>query len=80
MEYILGVVVSLLVQWLKFKFDTRGLTTKVILLLVALASAAVYTQLMKLGLWAPVAQILMTAGAFYAFVITAFEKPRDPQA
>lgn len=74
MIYILGIAVSLLVQWLKSAFPTSGWKTIGVLIGVSIVASLIYTYLVHVGLWGSVAQILTTAGAFYAFVIQRFEK------
>lgn len=73
MIYLLGVAVSLLVQFLKAYGKTSGWQTMALLLVVALGAAGVYTGLVAAGYWESVAAVLMTAGAFYAFILQRFE-------
>ena len=73
MELILGGAVSLLVQWLKSEFETSEYKTLGVLFVVSLIAATIYTYLVSAGYWQTVAQILMTAGAFYTFVIARFK-------
>lgn len=73
MIYFIGIGVSILIQWLKNSYGTSGMKTVFILFLVSLAAAVGYTYLSYLGVWESVAKILMTAGAFYSFVIQRFE-------
>jgi hypothetical protein len=40
---------------------------------LSLGAAGLYTALVAAGYWQTVAQVLLTAGAFYAFVIQRFE-------
>ena len=47
-----------------------------ILFLVALVASVVYTSLNYFGVWESVAKVLMTAGAFYTFVIQRFESEK----
>lgn len=72
MELIIGAGVSLLVQWLK-GFTSNEWYTLLVLLGVSIAAAAGYTLLVNTGLWKTVADVLVTAGAFYAFVLQRFE-------
>lgn len=64
-----GIAVSLLVEYVKSKFKLS--TESVLLLVVALslAGGAAFYFLQVFGLWASVLQILISAGAFYAFII-----------
>jgi len=73
MEIIIGTLVSLLVEAIKSKFGTSGWTTRAILLGMAILGATAYTFLAKTGYWEVIAKVLVTAGAFYAFVIRAFK-------
>jgi len=74
MIYFIGIIVSLLVQWLKGKYGTSSWKTLGILLGVSVIAAGIYTYLSYAGLWEITAQVLVTAGAFYTFVIARFEK------
>jgi len=78
MEIILGVVVSGLIQWLKNKFKTGEYTTLLILAGVSLVGAGLYTWLSSAGYWEAVYTVLVTAGAFYAFILKRFETPKLP--
>lgn len=72
MEIIIGVGVSLLLQWLKSIFTSQWQTLG-FLLILCVGAAGLYTVLVDAGYWDVVAKILMTAGAFYTFVIQRFE-------
>ena len=48
-------------------------TTLATLVVLSLSAAAIYTALVATGYWETVYQVLLTAGAFYAFVIRRFE-------
>lgn len=74
MIYILGIFASLLTQWLKSAFPTSGWKTLVVLLGVSVFSSVVYTYLVSVGLWDSIASVLVTAGAFYAFILQRFEE------
>lgn len=74
MIYFIGVIVSLLVQWLKTKYETSSWKTMAILIAVAVVASAGYTYVSYLGMWEVVAKVLTTAGAFYAFIIQRFEE------
>lgn len=76
MIYFIGVLVSLLIQWFKTRFGTTGWKTMLALALVSLLSAIVYTYFSYLGIWEVVAKVLMTAGAFYTFVLQRFESEK----
>lgn len=72
MDIIIGAIVSLIVQWLKPRvggeYATLGL-----LAVLCLAAAGIYTALVALGYWDAFYRVLVTAGAFYAFVVQRFE-------
>ena len=69
---IISAAVSLLVQWIKQK-TTNQLETLLVLLAISLAAAGLYCALVAVGYWETVANVLLIAGAFYAFVIQRFE-------
>jgi hypothetical protein len=71
MEIIIGAIVSLIVQFVKGK--NSQYVTLAILAVLSLAAAGLYTVLVDTGYWDAVYGILVTAGAFYAFVIQRFE-------
>ncbi len=70
MELLIGAVVSLLVQALKQKSEWHALA---IVALLSFVAAGLYNALVAAGYWETVLQVLLTAGAFYAFVIQRFE-------
>lgn len=72
MIYIFGVAASILVQFIKQKTSSQW-QTLFVLLGVALAAAGIYTWLLSAGYWESVAGVLVTAGAFYAFILQRFE-------
>jgi len=72
MELVIGSAVSLFIQWLKTSAKLGEYQTLGVLLLVAVFAAAVYTYFERVGLWESTAAILLTAGAFYSFVISRF--------
>lgn len=74
MEIILGAAVSLLVQWLK-KYGQNQWHSLGILLVVAILASAGYTFVVATGYWQVLATVLVTAGAFYAFILQRFENP-----
>lgn len=74
MEYILGVIVSIIVQGIKKNRALKGVKTLIVVLLISLVASVMYTALNYAGLWETTAQILITAGAFYAFILSRFEK------
>jgi len=72
MEILIGAAVSLIVQWFKQKLTSEWQTLAALLAL-ALAAAAAYTLLVSVGYWETVANVLIIAGAFYAYIIQRFE-------
>jgi hypothetical protein len=71
MELIIGAFISLVVQALKKQGS--AFWTMATLVVLCLTAAGVYTALASVGYWDTVYQVLVTAGAFYAFVIQRFE-------
>ena len=73
MEIFLGVAISGLVQFIKTKYETTSFGTLSILAAISLLGAGLYTWLVTAGYWDAVYNILVTAGAFYAFILQRFE-------
>lgn len=73
MEYILGIVVSLLVQLIKNKLGTDTLGTLGSVLVISIAAAGIYVAFSGSDFWPLIVQTLTVAGAFYAFIIQRFE-------
>lgn len=73
MEYIIGVGVSLAVQWLKSRLGTNVVGTYLVVLVASFCAAAVYVYLVDTAIWPVVVQVLTISGAFYAFVLQRFE-------
>lgn len=71
MELIIGAFVSLIVQAVKGKAGGEY-STLAVLAVLSLGAAGLYTALVSVGYWDTVYQVLLTAGAFYAFVIERF--------
>jgi len=74
MELILGSVVSLIVQYIKTKYPSNAAMTMALVLALSVATAGLFHLIVGLGMWEGVKDILITAGAFYAFVLRQFEK------
>lgn len=64
-----GVVVSLLVQYLKRALSTTKQGTLAIMAVIAIAGAVGFSILEMYGMVDSLIQIVATAGAFYAFII-----------
>lgn len=73
MEILIGAFVSLIVQAVKNRAGSQYATLAVLGVL-SLGAAGLYTALVAVGYWETVYQVLLTAGAFYAFVIQRFEQ------
>lgn len=73
MEILLGVGVSALVQFVKIKYGTKEYPTLLILAGVAVGAAFLFQFLVGAGYWELLKKILVTAGAFYAFIIKRFQ-------
>lgn len=73
MEYIIGVIVSLVVQFIKKKWPSDTTTTMLVVLTVSFIGAASYVLLMDTPFWPTILQVITVAGAFYAFIIKRFE-------
>lgn len=74
MEIILGSIVSLIIQALKKKFDTNTIGTLSGVVVLSLVAAFAYTYLVSAGYWETLKEVLLTAGAFYSFILLRFEK------
>ena len=64
-----GVVISLLVQYLKQALDTTKQGTLAIMAIIAIVGAIIFSVLDIYGLTDSLLQMVTTAGAFYAFII-----------
>jgi hypothetical protein len=76
MEIIIGTIVSLIVQGLKQKATSQWQTLGVLLVL-SIAAAGLYVVFVSVGYWETIANVLIVAGAFYAFVIQRFESKEE---
>lgn len=74
MEYFLGVLVSALVQVFKVKWGLTSFKTLATVAGLSLVAAGAYTLLVDTYYWPVVVAVATTAGAFYTFVISRFEK------
>lgn len=73
MEIIIGALVSLIVQFIKNKFGTSEYQTLAAVLLVSFVGAATYVLLADTSFWPVIMQVVVVAGAFYAYIIQRFE-------
>lgn len=73
MEYLLGVVVSLFVEWVKRTFGTDVFITYIVVLVLSFMAATTYVFVKDTALWPVLVQIVTVAGSFYAFVLARFK-------
>lgn len=64
-----GVIVSLIVQWMKTAFNGNTAATMAAVVAMSLVGGIAYTLLTQFGLWESFLGVLTSAGAFYAFII-----------
>ena len=69
MEYLLGVVVSIIVEVAKKYLNSNIFGTYFILLLVSVVGATGYYYLAHSAYWTTIAEILTVAAAFHNLVI-----------
>ena len=69
-----GVVVSLLVQAIKKYLGTSKLGSLVAVVAVSLGASAVWLLIKEKGLTDVFMNVVVGAGAFYAFIISVYEK------
>jgi len=69
-----GVVTSLLAQWLKGKYTNGTWQSIGIVAAVSFIFAAFYVFLKDTSIWETFLAILIAAGAFYSFIIKRFTK------
>jgi hypothetical protein len=73
MEFILGPVVSLIVQALKRRLGSDAFTMSLSVISLSFAAAAVYVLIADTAIWPLFVKTVTTAGAFYTFIIRRFE-------
>ena len=73
MEIILGAAVSIVVQIIKQVAGTKKWITLLIVLILSLIAAIVYSILSVSVVWDKILPILITAGAVHNFIIRQFE-------
>jgi hypothetical protein len=71
---IIGVMVSTLVQYLKVKFGTESLITKLIVVGLSIAVGLVYFLVKDTQFYQSTLLVLVFAGAFYTYILQTFEK------
>ena len=70
---IIGAVVSLIVQYLKNKFETESKMTLLIVIGISLVAGTIYFFLKDTNYWTAVLSILGFAGAVYTYIVKRFE-------
>lgn len=73
MEYILGVIVSLIAQAWKRFLGTDTLGTYIGVAAISMLAAGFYVIVKDTSVWPVLVQVLVTAGAFHNFVLRRFE-------
>ena len=66
---IVGVAISLLIQFVKNKLGTDTMATKAMTVLIALLAGTAYYFLSATSYWASVLGVLTAASTFYAFFL-----------
>lgn len=64
-----GVVVSLIIEAIKSHFGGSTTATMTAVVIFSLVGGIAYTLLTHFGLWESFIGVLISAGAFYAFII-----------
>lgn len=64
-----GVVVSLIVEMIKTKLGGSTSATMAVVVILSLLGGVIYTALTYFQLWEAFLGIIISAGAFYAFII-----------
>jgi hypothetical protein len=72
MEYIFGVIVSLLVQWVKQAGGLKSTQVIITLLVGSILAATIFTFFKDSSWWAVGMQILVTASAFHNLILKRF--------
>lgn len=70
---LVGVAVSLVVQIIKDRLGATRYGTQIAVLALSVLCGGVYVLLNETPYWETFLQILLAAGAFYAFIIRQFE-------
>jgi len=66
---IVGVLLSLAIEWIKGKWSTESKTTKLLTIALALIVAGAYTWVRSTSYWPAIVGILGAASATYAFFL-----------
>ena len=73
MEYLLGIIVSLVTQGFKAKYESNPTKTLAVVAVGCVAIAFAYTRVVDTAYWPILVTTLTTAGAFYTFVVQRFK-------
>ena len=73
MEIAIGVIVSLIVQFLKKMNGTDTMGTMLAVLVISFVGASLFVLVEGTDIWPVMMQIIITAGAFYTYIIKRFE-------
>jgi uncharacterized membrane protein len=71
---IIGVAVSMLVQWLKTKYGTDSNKTLMAVMVISVAAGSAYYFIKDTNYYQTILSILAMAGAFYTYILQRFEK------
>lgn len=71
---IIGVAVSMLVQWLKTKYGTDSNKTLLVVFGLSIVTGTVYYFIKDTNYYQTILSILAMAGAFYTYILQRFEK------
>lgn len=74
MEYILGIIVSLIVEGVKKYVKADSFTTHAVLFLLAIVGAGIFVFLSSTDFWPVILKVLTSAAAFHNLVIRKFEE------
>lgn len=74
MEYILGIVVSLVVEGVKKKVKADSFTTHAVLFLLAIVGAGLFVWASSQDFWPVILKVLTAAAAFHNLVIRKLDK------
>ena len=66
---VVGVIVSLAVNFIKNKFGVSSGKTKLITLGLCIAGGTAFYFLSKMAIWETIVGVLLTATAFWAFIL-----------
>lgn len=73
-----GVLVSLVVQFVKSKFNLNAAGVMLFVAALSVVGGVAYQLLTHYGMWEAFVQVLLSAGAFYAFIIKNVKDASTP--